>query len=104
MHAWIDEERRLAGQLVQLTGFAVPAEGEEADEGWYLARLQIACCAADAIVNKVLITNEPEPEPDTWFTVEGRWVEPEGDLSEVSVHRFEVESTAEVENPPDPYE
>lgn len=108
MHAWVDEDRRLAGQLVRLTGFAVPADedevGEAAEDGWYLARLQMACCAADAVVNKVLITDTPAPEPDEWVTVEGRWVEPEGDLSEVRVHEFAVESITDVDNPPDPYE
>lgn len=108
MHAWVDEERRLAGQLVRLTGFVVPADPEEVGEanadGWYLARLQMSCCAADAIVNKVLIIGEPAPEEDSWVTVEGRWVEPEGDLAEVRVHEFEVETLTEVDNPPDPYE
>jgi uncharacterized membrane protein YcgQ (UPF0703/DUF1980 family) len=65
----------------------------------------MACCAADAIVNKVLVTNQPEPEPDTWFTVDGRWELPEGDDPHaVAVHRFEVEQMREVDNPPDPYE
>jgi uncharacterized membrane protein YcgQ (UPF0703/DUF1980 family) len=64
----------------------------------------MACCAADAVVNKVHITNESAPEPDTWVTVEGRWVEPEGELSEVRVHELEVERISEVEPPADPYE
>ncbi|MBB6119591.1 TIGR03943 family putative permease subunit [Nocardiopsis algeriensis] len=100
MRAWIDEERHLAGRTVELTGFAVPAEGE----GWYLARLQMACCAADAVVNKVLITDRPAPEADSWWTVRGTWVEPEGELVEVSEHRFSVEEIEEVTDPPDPYE
>ncbi|QVQ54584.1 TIGR03943 family protein [Spiractinospora alimapuensis] len=104
MHAWMDEDRELEGQLVRLTGFAVPPEGDDVGEGWYLARLQMACCAADAIVNKVLITNEPEPDPDTWFTVEGYWNPPDGELSDVSVHQFEVETIEDVDSPPDPYE
>lgn len=104
MYSWIDEERTLDGQLVRLTGFAVPPEGDDVGEGWYLARLEMACCAADAIVNKVLITDEEEPEPDSWFTVEGYWVPPEGDLAEVSTHQFEVRSIEDVDSPPDPYE
>ncbi|MFI6578290.1 TIGR03943 family putative permease subunit [Nocardiopsis sp. NPDC050513] len=101
MRAWIDEERALSGREVELTGFAVPnPEGE----GWYLARLQMACCAADAIVNRVLITNVPEPEADSWWTVRGTWVEPEGELVDVSEHRFEALERSEVANPPDPYE
>jgi len=101
VRAWTDEERTMAGRDIRLTGFAMPnPEGE----GWYLARLQIACCAADAIVNRVLIENQPEPPEDSWWTVTGRWVEPEGSLQEVRDHRFEVTEMTPVDNPPDPYE
>ncbi|MFE1168201.1 TIGR03943 family putative permease subunit [Nocardiopsis sp. NPDC058789] len=101
MRAWIDEERELSGREVELTGFAVPAQD---GEGWYLARLQMACCAADAVVNKILITDHPAPEADTWWTVRGTWVEPEGDLYDVSQHEITTTSVVEVTNPPDPYE
>ncbi|MCY9784422.1 TIGR03943 family protein [Nocardiopsis sp. EMB25] len=101
MRAWVDEERALAGREVELTGFAVP---NDEGEGWYLARLQMACCAADAIVNRVLVTGGPEPEADTWWTVRGTWVEPEGELVDVSEHRFDALEWETVDNPPDPYE
>ena len=101
MRAWIDEDRALAGRTVELTGFAVPGEG---GEGWYLARLQMACCAADAVVNKVLITDGAVPEADSWWTVRGTWVEPEGELYDVTEHRFTVIEKEEVTDPPDPYE
>ncbi len=101
MRAWIDEEREMSGREIELTGFAVP---NQEGEGWYLARLQMACCAADAVVNKVLITDHPAPEADTWWTVRGTWVEPEGDLYEVSQHEIATSSVDEVTNPPDPYE
>lgn len=100
MRAWIDEDRLLAERTVELTGFAVPAD----DGGWYLARLQMACCAADAVVNKVLIDDVPAPEADTWWTVRGTWVEPEGELYDVNEHRFSVTELEEVTDPPDPYE
>lgn len=101
MRAWTDKERSLAGRDVELTGFVVP---RPKGEGWYLARLQMACCAADAIVNRVLITGEEEPEKDTWWTVRGTWQEPKGELQEVRDHRFTVAEMTEVDNPPDPYE
>ena len=101
MRAWIDEDRELAGRQVELTGFAVPAED---GQGWYLARLQMACCAADAVVNKVLITDQPVPETDSWWRVRGTWAEPEGELHEVSQHELENTTMEGVENPPDPYE
>jgi len=101
--AWTDEDRAMSGRTIELTGFVVPHPDGE-DEGWYLARLQMACCAADAVVNRVLITDEPAPETDSWWTVRGTWDEPEGDLQSVRDHRFTVEEMHEVDNPPDPYE
>lgn len=102
MRAWIDEDREMAGRDIELTGFAVP---DEEGDGWYLARLQMACCAADAVVNRVEVVDDgPAPEADTWWTVRGTWVEPEGELSDVSDHQFQVEEREEVTDPPDPYE
>lgn len=102
MRAWIDEDREMADREIELTGFAVP---DEEGDGWYLARLQMACCAADAVVNRVEVVDDgPVPEPDTWWTVRGTWDEPEGELSDVSEHRFLVEEREEVTDPPDPYE
>ncbi|GHC84470.1 TIGR03943 family protein [Nocardiopsis terrae] len=101
MRAWVDEERELADREVELTGFAVPTED---GEGWYLARLQMACCAADAVVNKVLITDHPAPEADTWWKVRGTWVEPEGELYDASEHEIDTSSVEAVTDPPDPYE
>jgi uncharacterized repeat protein (TIGR03943 family) len=101
MRAWIDEDRALAGREVELTGFAVP---DPEGEGWYLARLQMACCAADAVVNKVFIDDGDIPEKDSWWTVRGTWVEPEGELAEVTEHELTVIEREPVENPPDPYE
>ncbi|GAB3720063.1 TIGR03943 family putative permease subunit [Nocardiopsis oceani] len=101
MRAWVDEERELSGRDIKLTGFSVPNED---GDGWYLARLQMACCAADAVVNKVLITDHPEPEADTWWEVTGTWVEPEGDLYDAAEHEIATSSVVEVTNPPDPYE
>nr|WP_255430206.1 TIGR03943 family protein [Streptomonospora sp. PA3] len=101
VRAWTDEKRTMEGLTIRLTGFAVPNPD---GEGWYLARLQMACCAADAIVNRVLITNRPEPPEDSWWRVEGTWQPPEGPVQDARDHRFEVESMEEVDNPPDPYE
>ncbi|MDA0567205.1 TIGR03943 family protein [Streptomonospora sp. S1-112] len=101
--AWTDESRAMEGRTIRLTGFAVPHPDGE-DEGWYLARLQMACCAADAIVNRVLITDQPAPPTDSWWEVKGTWQAPEGDLQSVRDHRFSVEEMTEVTNPPDPYE
>ncbi len=63
----------LADTEVTLTGFVTEDEASP-DDGFYLTRFTIGCCAADAIA--VLIRVDlPEgaemPEPDEWVTVTG---------------------------------
>ncbi|MGN9845880.1 TIGR03943 family putative permease subunit [Nonomuraea sp. H19] len=60
----------LKGKTVRLTGFVVPAPDQG---GWYVARLRIGCCAADALTMKVAVTGAPAPVTDTWVRVTGTW-------------------------------
>ncbi|MFC4587838.1 TIGR03943 family putative permease subunit [Sphaerisporangium corydalis] len=60
----------LAGRQVTLTGFAVRADGGR----WYLTRMRIGCCAADASPLRVAVLGVPAPRDDTWVTVTGTWV------------------------------
>ncbi|MEU1736827.1 TIGR03943 family protein [Streptosporangium sp. NPDC020145] len=69
--AWDDDKKSLTGRAVRLTGFVVPARrGGE----WYVTRMQIACCAADAFALKVLVKGIKAPPRDTWVEVTGTWV------------------------------
>ncbi|MEU1514779.1 TIGR03943 family protein [Streptomyces sp. NPDC005811] len=64
-----DRSRAIKGRAVQLTGFASPAGGG----GWYLTRILISCCAADATTLKVRVYGGTTPKADTWVTVTGTW-------------------------------
>ncbi|WP_340376943.1 TIGR03943 family protein [Streptomyces sp. SS7] len=64
-----DRSRAIKGRAVQLTGFASPADGG----GWYLTRILISCCAADATTLKVRVYGGTTPKADTWVTVTGTW-------------------------------
>ncbi|MFD5714594.1 TIGR03943 family putative permease subunit [Streptomyces pharetrae] len=65
-----DTERSLQGRTVRLTGFVT----QDDDGTWYVTRLAVACCAADATVSKVEIRGTSEAPPtDTWVTVTGTW-------------------------------
>lgn len=57
----------LAGRTVKLVGFAEP----RSDGGWYLTRISIACCAADALAVKVDAQGVPPPAADSWVEVVG---------------------------------
>jgi uncharacterized repeat protein (TIGR03943 family) len=62
-----DGGRSLAGRRVRLVGFITPRPGG----GFYLTRMVITCCAADARPLKVLISGGPAEQPaaDSWLAV-----------------------------------
>jgi uncharacterized repeat protein (TIGR03943 family) len=93
-----DDGRTLAGRTVELLGFASPRKGG----GWYLTRMTLTCCAADALATKVEIRDAPAPPTDTWVHVIGRY-EPSGaanpSLALPALRAIEVEPTDEPSNP-----
>ncbi|GII77652.1 TIGR03943 family protein [Sphaerisporangium rufum] len=101
--AWTDRGRSLAGRRVVLTGFAMPAgRGGR----WYLTRMQLRCCAADAFPLKVAVRGVPAPREDTWVRVTGTWVAtPYEELPKGTVAP-ELAATAitRVPRPAEPYE
>jgi uncharacterized repeat protein (TIGR03943 family) len=64
-----DDGHTLAGRTVDLLGFASPRKGG----GWYLTRMTLTCCAADALATKVEVRGAPAPPTDTWVHVIGRY-------------------------------
>ncbi|SES40433.1 TIGR03943 family protein [Streptomyces sp. yr375] len=66
-----DKSKAIAGRAVVMTGFASPAAAK--DDGWYLTRIIVSCCAADASSVKVLVHGVAAPKSDTWVNVTGTW-------------------------------
>lgn len=93
----------LEGRTVELTGFVLPT-----DEGWQLARLQIACCAADAFASKVRPIDVPEEfadlPADTWVTLTGRWVPTEGEPTVDTIPLVTVDTLRVIPQPENPYD
>ncbi|MGW1542457.1 TIGR03943 family putative permease subunit [Streptomyces sp. NPDC002309] len=69
-----DRERAIEGRTVRLTGFVTP-DGD----GWYLTRLMLSCCAADAQSIRVRVHKVQAPPADQWVTLTGTW-HPSGTL------------------------
>jgi uncharacterized repeat protein (TIGR03943 family) len=67
-----DTGRAIEGRTVRMTGFVTPV-GE--GDGWYLTRLMLSCCAADAQSVKVRVYGVAAPPADSWVTVTGVWHE-----------------------------
>jgi uncharacterized repeat protein (TIGR03943 family) len=66
-----DRTRAIKGRTVRMTGFVT--SGKRGDDSWFLTRIMISCCAADAQSVKVRIYGVPAPSADTWVAVTGTW-------------------------------
>jgi uncharacterized repeat protein (TIGR03943 family) len=96
-----DDGRTLQGRTVQMTGFVSAAP----DGGWYLTRLALTCCAADATVTKILPEGAPgHPPVNTWLLVVGQWVPGGGTQSETAIPHLKIVSMDVVPAPANPYE
>jgi uncharacterized repeat protein (TIGR03943 family) len=97
--AW-DTSGSLDGREVTLTGFAV-RRGAAVE----LARLTIACCAADARPNRVrLVGDLGDPAQDTWLRVRGVVQAGSATAATGYVPAMTVAGAEIVDAPPDPYE
>lgn len=61
----------LVGQQVSVTGFV--SWGQD-DQSWYVTRMQIGCCAADAMAYRVEVRGTERPPRDEWVQVTGTHV------------------------------
>ncbi|SDD90926.1 TIGR03943 family putative permease subunit [Actinokineospora iranica] len=98
--AW-DSGGSLNGRTVRLTGFIV-VQGDDT----FLARLSIACCAADAFPVKVKLDGPAASglANDTWVEVTGQ-VQPGSATKETDyVPTLSVEGVTEITQPENPYE
>jgi uncharacterized repeat protein (TIGR03943 family) len=96
-----DSERSLKGRTVRLTGFVT----RDADGTWYVTRLLVSCCAADATTAKAEVRGADGPPVDTWVTVTGTWHpqgEPGADAAWPPV--LDATSVRRVRQPDNPYE
>jgi uncharacterized repeat protein (TIGR03943 family) len=95
-----DTGHSMKGRTVRLTGFVTPGDGDT----WYLNRLVVTCCAADAQVLKVEMRGSNSPASEAWVTVTGHW-RPTGKVgTDVARAVLTIESVKHISEPKDPYE
>lgn len=89
----------LKGHTVRLTGFVTPGRHGT----WYVSRLVISCCAADARVRKVRVHGATAPPADAWVTVTGTW-HPTGKVgTDAASPALDATAVRRVPTPKDPY-
>lgn len=88
----------IEGHSIRLTGFATSNE-----DGWYVTRVKIRCCAADASAYRVQVEGAPAPPDDQWVEVTGTWVEGTGTAGD-EPPVLTVDELTEIAEPKRPYE
>jgi uncharacterized repeat protein (TIGR03943 family) len=68
-----DGGETLVDRKVTMTGFVSVEDGD-----WFVTRLTIGCCAADALAFRVQVQNAEQPKRDRWVRVSGTYVEGTG--------------------------
>lgn len=95
-----DQGRSLAGRTVELVGFVSPRQAG----GWFLTRMSLSCCAADALATKIEVRNAEAPPTDTWVRLIGRYQPSEGRDPSTDVPVIEALTVTTVRKPANPYE
>ncbi|MDX6744102.1 TIGR03943 family putative permease subunit [Actinocorallia sp. A-T 12471] len=96
--AQIGGQATLTDRRVRLTGFATTGE----DGRWLLNRLQLNCCAADAITLRLTVFGAPKPPKGQWVEVVGVW-RPAGTPDGNGVYELQAESVEKTAKPANPY-
>lgn len=99
-----DTGHSLKGRTLRMTGFVT--HGSHGT--WYVTRLLVTCCAADATISKVEIRGDEvdgAPQTDSWVTVTGVWL-PKGKLGTDGAWPPVLKATTvkQVKEPADPYD
>lgn len=94
-----DTGKSLKDRQIELTGFAV-----KDSKGWYVARMSMACCAADAFTQAVRIDGTEAPKDGQWVRVVGTWVDSDQEYPREDMPTMAIESINEISEPRQPYE
>ncbi|MBI1757637.1 MAG: TIGR03943 family protein [Actinobacteria bacterium] len=98
-----DGGRTLSGRQFRMLGFVTAKPGG----GYYLTRIAIACCAADATSSRVLVTGAAGSYPnDTWVEVVGSYggVDHSREAEVGPIAELRAGSVRQVPAPAEPYQ
>lgn len=96
-----DTTAPLKDRNVQLTGFVTPGK---APGTWYVTRMVISCCAADAFARKIEVHGVAAPPTDSWVTVTGRWLPNGQTQADDAMPALTATGVDHIPTPREPYE
>jgi uncharacterized repeat protein (TIGR03943 family) len=96
----LDGGKTLSGRRVRLLGFAAPRR----HGGWYLTRIQISCCAADARAWRIHIRGVHKPATDSWVHVTGTWIPHKPGDDPTTPPQLAADTIRTADRPDNPYE
>ncbi len=96
-----DADSGILDRRVRIDGFAVPLEGEDA---WYVARISLACCAADGVAYRIRVTGVPAPPTDEWISVTGTLLAPSPETADLPIPQLAAETVGPFSEPGNPYD
>lgn len=96
-----DDGSTLVDRDVRLTGFVTLDDAGS----WYVTRLSISCCAADAAAFRVRVDDAAAPPEEQWVEVTGSWVEGTGvETASADAPAVTAADVVTIEPPKRPYE
>lgn len=107
-----DNPGSLEGRTFELIGFVTPVPESKmptdlppgAKASWWLTRLSLACCAADANATKILAVGGNPLPANTWVRATGQWIPGGGTESATAIPWLRLDSLTPIPQPKDPYE
>ena len=96
-----DTDREILDRQVRVDGFAVL---DEETGGWYVARISLACCAADGVAYRILVEDAPFPGTDQWVSVTGVIAEPGGATEGLPIPRLAAAEVVPFDTPANTYD
>jgi uncharacterized repeat protein (TIGR03943 family) len=101
VRAQYDPGRSLEDRTVSMIGFV--STDKQGD--WFLTRLSVGCCAADASAYKIQVSGDvSQPPVDSWVRLTGEWVPVPEERRGADTPAIVAEEVVATEEPARPYE
>lgn len=105
-------QESLTGRTFELEGFVTPVPADQLPTdlpagqpaSWWISRLSLACCAADASATKILAVGANDLPANTWVRMTGTWIPGGGTDNDRSIPWIQVDSLKVIPEPANPYE